>query len=198
RFTTGTIVEGIAHALANRAHVLSMSMGGVGSNALVDAVNEAYDAGLVMVTAAGNNYANRPSPKTIVFPARFLRVIAACGVMANGRAYAGLGDGTMQGNYGPAAKMTAALGAYTPNVPWAMIGKGNLVRLNGAGTSAATPQIAAAAALWIAEHWDVVMAYPEPWMRVESVRLALFEMARHKTERMSPEETRQKIGEGAL
>ncbi len=198
RFTTGTIVQGIEHALANDAHVLSMSMGGLGSNALADAVNKAYDAGLVMVTAAGNNYAGVPSPKSIVFPARFLRVLAACGVMADGRAYAGLSFKTMQGNYGPPEKMAAALGAYTPNVPWARIATKNLVRLNGAGTSSATPQIAAAAALWIAKHWDAVMDYPEPWMRVEAVRRALFESARTITPGMSVDETRQKIGRGAL
>jgi subtilisin family serine protease len=112
RFSTGTIVQGIDHALKHGAHVLSMSMGGVGSNALVDAVNAAYEKGLVMVTAAGNNISGMGSPSTIVFPARFLRVIAACGVMADGRAYDGLDFGTMQGNYGPEAKMAAALGAY--------------------------------------------------------------------------------------
>lgn len=198
RFTTGTIVQGIELALANGAHVLSMSMGGLGSNALADAVNKAYDNGLVMVTAAGNNYAGMPSPKSIVFPARFLRVLAACGVMADGRAYAGLSFRTMQGNYGPPEKMVASLGAYTPNVPWARIGTTKLVRLDGAGTSAATPQIAAAAALWLAKYWDDVMRYPEPWMRVEAVRRALFETARNITPKMSVEETRQKIGRGAL
>ena len=29
-----------------------------------------------------------------------------------------------------------------------------------------------------AEHWDAVSQYPEPWMRVEAVRAALFEAAR--------------------
>ena len=55
RFTTGTMVQGFDHAHTTGAHVLAMSMGGVSSQALVDAVNVAYDAGLVMVTAAGNN-----------------------------------------------------------------------------------------------------------------------------------------------
>ncbi len=50
----------------------------------------------------------------------------------------------MQGNYGPAEKMATALGAYSPNVPWAQIDCGSIIDMNGAGTSAATPQIAAA------------------------------------------------------
>ena len=121
------MVQGFDYARAQGAHVLSMSMGGLSSEALVDAVNLAYDAGLVLVTAAGNNYAGVPSPKSIVFPARLHRVLAACGVMADGRPYAGLKFRTMQGNFGPANKMETALGAYTPNVPWAQIDCGKVV-----------------------------------------------------------------------
>ena len=94
--------------------------------------------------------------------------------MADGRAYAGLAAGTMQGSYGPESKMQTALGAYTPNVPWAAIECGKSVDMDGAGTSAATPQIAAAAALWLAEHRQALAQYQEPWMRVEAVRRALF------------------------
>ena len=198
RFTTGTMVQGFGYAVDKDAHVLSMSMGGVASRALVDAVNLAYDRGLVLVTAGGNNFAHLPTPKSIVFPARWRRVLAACGVMANGRAYAGLGGITMQGNYGPDKKMETALGAYTPNVPWAQIGCPNIVDMDGAGTSAATPQVAAACALWLAEHLAQIEQYAERWMRVEAVRHALFASATKTTPRMNAEETRKKIGQGVL
>jgi hypothetical protein len=198
RFTTGTMVQGFGYAIEHDAHVLSMSMGGVASRALVDAVNLAYDRGLVLVTAGGNNFAHLPSPKSIVFPARWRRVLAACGVMANGRAYAGLGGVTMQGNFGPDAKMDTALGAYTPNVPWAQIGCANIVDMDGAGTSAATPQVAAACALWLAEHLAEVENYTERWMRVEAVRHALFQSAAKTTPRMNAAETRKKIGQGVM
>ena len=155
-------------------------------------------SGVVMVTAAGNNFAGVPSPKSIVFPARYQRVIAACGVMADGRAYAGLSSGTMQGNYGPASKMKTALGAYTPNVPWAEIDCANIVDMDGSGTSAATPQIAAAAALWLAEHWDTVKNYSQPWMRIEAVRHALFSKAAKSTAKMNAAETLEKIGQGVV
>jgi hypothetical protein len=118
--------------------------------------------------------------------------------MADGRAYADLDLATMQGNYGPAEKMETALGAFTPNVPWAQISCGKVVDMNGRGTSAATPQIAAAAALWLAEHWDVVRGYPEPWMRVEAVRHALFGSAQKQTAKMNAAATREKIGQGVL
>lgn len=198
RFTTSTLVQGFDYARQQQAHVLSMSMGGLSSQALVDAVNLAYDQGLVMVTAAGNNLAKVPSPKSIVFPARLHRVLAACGVMADGRAYTGLSFRTMQGNFGPAEKMATAIGAYTPNVPWAKIGCGNIVDMDGAGTSAATPQVAAAAALWLAEHWAAMQAYPEPWMRVEAVRHALFASARKTTAKMDAAETRRTLGQGVV
>ena len=198
RFSVGSMVQGFDHARRSGAHVLSMSMGGVSSAALVDAINLAYDAGMVLVTAAGNNFAGRPMPRTIVFPARYRRVLAACGVMADGRAYAGLEAGTMQGSYGPPSKMPTAIGAYTPNVPWAQIDCGKVVDMDGAGTSSATPQIAAAAALWLAEHFDAVNAYPEPWMRVEAVRRALFATAAKSTPRMDAAKTFETIGQGVL
>ena len=198
RFSTGTMVEGIGYAISKGAHVLSMSMGGLTSAALVDAINLAYESGMVMVTAAGNNFAGAPMPRSIVFPARYRRVLAACGVMADGRAYAGLAAGTMQGNYGPESKMQTALGAYTPNVPWAAIECGKIVNMDGAGTSAATPQIAAAAALWLAEHRQALAQYQEPWMRVEAVRRALFTSAAKSTPAMQPAETLQKIGQGVI
>lgn len=196
RFSTSTLVQGFDYAREKGAHVLSMSMGGLSSRALVDAINFAYESGLVMVTAGGNNFAGVLS--SIVFPARYRRVLAACGVMADGRAYAGLSATTMQGNYGPASKMDTAIGAYTPNVPWAQIDCGKVVDMDGAGTSAATPQVAAAAALWLARYWDEVQNYPEPWMRVEAVRHALFKAAAKTTAKMDAAETREKIGQGVL
>jgi len=42
-----------------RVNVISMSMGGVASAAWADAVNKAYEAGIVFVAAAGNNYFRR-------------------------------------------------------------------------------------------------------------------------------------------
>jgi hypothetical protein len=127
-----------------------------------------------MVTAAGNNFDAVPTRK-VVYPARYARVIAACGVMADGKPYARLPGRTMEGNFGPDSVMQYALGAYTPNIPWAVYGCPEHVRRNGAGTSSATPQIAAAAALWIEKYKAVL---PGDWRRVEAVRKALFTTAR--------------------
>lgn len=61
--------------------------------------------------------------------------------------------------------------------------------MDGAGTSAATPQIAAAVALWIAKYRTELEKYPEPWMRVQAARFALFESALKQTASMDDEET---------
>jgi hypothetical protein len=104
----------------------------------------------------------------------------------------------MQGNFGPPSKMDTAIGAYTPNTPWAKIDCPGVVDMDGAGTSSATPQIAAAAALWLAEHWNDISKISQPWMRAEAVRHALFTSAAKSTPKMDAAETRQKVGQGAL
>lgn len=176
RFRTGTVAQGFDYAIAEGAHVLSMSMGGLASDILADAVNKGYARGMVMVTAAGNNFSGLPI-RSIVYPARMRRVVAACGVMADGRPYAALEVGTMEGCYGPAAKMATAVSGFTPNIPWPEIGCGDVVGQDGQGTSAATPQVAAAVALWLAHHGAALKNLPYPWMMGEAARQALFRSA---------------------
>jgi subtilisin family serine protease len=181
---TSAFVEAIDYLIAPggdpalRADVVSMSMGGLASSAWADVVNRAYEAGICIVTAAGNNIAFPPSPQSIVYPARFHRVIAACGIMADGRPYvrAEVPPGRMAGNFGPDSKMATALAAYTPNTPWAEINCPAVIDDDGAGTSSATPQIAAAAALWLQRHKST-LTYNEPWMIVEAARRGLFASA---------------------
>jgi Subtilase family len=177
-------------AMEMRADIVSMSMGGLASRAWTDVVNRAYEAGVCLVTAAGNNLGD--TPKRIVFPARYHRVIAACGVMANHEKYADLPAGVLQGSYGPKSKMETALAAYTPNMPWAEINCEKLIDMDGSGTSSATPQIAAAAALWLQKHARN-LNYPEPWMIVEAIRNALFTKAY-----LSRAENRTYLGRGIL
>jgi subtilisin family serine protease len=182
-------VHELSGSAATPVHILSMSMGGLASKAWADAVNALYDQGVVLVTAAGNNFGNVPT-RNIVYPARFNRVIAACGVMADHTPYADLPVRKMAGNYGPLSKMRTAVAGYTPNVPWAKFGCDSIVDFDGAGTSAATPQVAATAALWIQSNKTSFDAYPEGWMRVEAVRAALFTTAADSSE--------TKLGHGEL
>jgi hypothetical protein len=196
-FSNGAIAQAFdyVHSLnangPNRVDIITMSMGGLASRAWADAVNALYEQGVFIVTAAGNNFGNLPT-HNIVYPARFNRVVAACGVMADGKPYADLGIRLMAGNYGPDSKMATAVAAPTPNVPWARFACGDIVDFDGQGTSAATPQVAAAAAIWLQKNRAAVDAYPQSWMRVEAIRSALFASAK-----LNPQEL-QHLGRGEL
>jgi subtilisin family serine protease len=158
-------------------HVVSMSMGGAPSKAWANAVNDAYMAGITMVTAAGNNFNGLPT-RHVIYPARFERVIAACGVTFDFAPYYTKLIGEMQGNFGPSRHMDRALAAFTPNTPWASIGSAT-VKFSGAGTSSATPQIAAAAAIYYRKNHQQLDAL-KPWQRVEAIRNALYQSALKK------------------
>lgn len=157
-------------------HIVSMSMGGAPAKSWADAVNAAYDAGITLVTAAGNNFAGLPT-RHVVYPARFRRVVAACGVTYEYAPYSISKLDEMQGCFGPERHMSKALAAFTPNTPWATVdAKKGVIRFSGAGTSSATPQIAAAAACYYRQHHQKLEAL-EPWMRVEAIRNALYKSA---------------------
>jgi Subtilase family len=195
--STSSFVQGLDYLLAPEGDrkfavdVVSMSMGGVCSSAWTEVVNRAYEAGVVLCTAAGNHYGDLP-PTSIVYPARYHRVIAVCGVMADGRPYADLPLKIMCGCYGPNSKMSTAMAAYSPNLPWALYDNRQAFRWDGQGTSAATPQVAAAAALYIEKNYDKLRALPG-WQRVEAVRNALFTGARKRGEGIDP-----RLGNGTL
>ncbi|MEP7197650.1 MAG: S8/S53 family peptidase [Saprospiraceae bacterium] len=167
------------HLSGHTIHVVSMSMGGAPSKAWTDAVNRAYMSGITLVCAAGNHFNGLPT-RHLVFPARYNRVIAACGVTQHFDPYLTKKLGEMQGCYGPDKFMNTALAAFTPNVPWASEKSGR-VKLSGAGTSSATPQIAGTAALYSAFHQDKLSQITTPWKKVEAVRNALFSSAVHSS-----------------
>jgi hypothetical protein len=174
-FYTSAMARGIEYAIEAGCDVVSMSMGGVPARSWAAAVNRAYEAGVAIFAAAGNRYGPSP-PEWIVYPARFKRVVAVCGVTADRTPYYKPGFHVhMQGCFGPPSKMPTALAAYTPNMPWAALGCASLVNHDGAGTSAATPQAAAAAALWLQN--ATLPDSIQPWQKVEAVRYALFQSA---------------------
>lgn len=183
----------VHYAIEQGCEVISMSMAGKPDNRMARAVNDAYEAGLVIVSAASNCWYKGTGallPKCVMFPAAFERVIAATGAMYNHQPYdvkflrtngeRAIGTQYMQGSWGPASRMTRALAAYTPNTPWASTEHAFL--RSGGGTSSATPQVAAAAALWIAYHREELekKGYYEEgrrWLKVEAVRHALYTAA---------------------
>ena len=184
---TSALARALAYATQQRCDVVTLSMGGLPSDAWAEAVDNAYEAGLCICAAAGNHTGDLP-PHVLVYPARYRRVIAVCGVMANGKPYAGLTGKALEGSFGPDSVMKAAIAAYTPNIPWARFGCKNVVRLNGEGTSSATPQVAAAVALWFEKYKTDLR---RDFQRIEAVRHALFSTAKQK-------EDAQHFGNGVL
>ena len=184
--------KAIQRAIDLGCEVVSMSLAGKPSHKMAEMVDMAYEAGIVMVTSASNCWykgAGAILPKCVLFPAAFPRVIGATGALYTHEPYDqkfmlpgrfNITTQYMQGSWGPPSRMGKALAAYTPNLPWAS-DPYPIVR-SGGGTSSATPQIAAAAALYIAYHKKELKAkgYYEPgkqWMKVEAVRNALYKSA---------------------
>ncbi|HXI12051.1 MAG TPA: S8 family serine peptidase [Thermoanaerobaculia bacterium] len=172
---TSALARALSYVVEKDCDVITMSMGGLPSQAWAEAVDKLYEAGIAFCAAGGNRTRPLP-PKVLVYPARYARVIAVTGVMANHSPYTGL-DGALEGSFGPDAVMKKTLAAYTPNIPWARYRCENIVRLNGEGTSSATPQVAAAVALWFEKYKKVL---PRNYQRVEAVRHALYSTAKLK------------------
>lgn len=174
-FWTSSMAAGIDHAVGWGCSVISISMGGVPTQRWADAVNNAYSKGTLIVAAAGNNVGGFPT-RNIVWPARFTPCIAVCGVTAERQRYERVGFSGMMGNFGPASAMRNAICAFTPNIIWAKIGCPEIFDMDGGGTSSATPQVAAAAALYIQVHANALSAL-SPRARVDAVKHALFSSA---------------------
>lgn len=162
---TATMGAGIHAAVNNGADVISISHGGLPSFHWADEVNYAYEHGAAIFAASGDfyNFCGFHTPRWVVFPAAYDRVMAVPGVTFAKRSYGKahniwsfflFSDWSrffMRGSYGPVFEMNNAVCGFSPNIVWAG-SKPDSIDLNGGGTSAATPQVAAAAVLWLQRH----------------------------------------------
>lgn len=192
-FNANDVARGIEYAVDYGCEVITMSMAGYPTRQVAKAVNMAYEKGVVVVTAAGNNFVKglgKLSPKAVLYPARFDRVIAATGACYDHAPYdmdaprgvmkaRSEGGEFMQGSWGPEKAMDKAVAAYTPNVAWASYDMPYKFSRAGGGTSSATPQVAATAALWLLYHRNELKNFTgnNAWKKVEAVRRAIFSTA---------------------
>lgn len=152
------------------------------STRTADAINRAYEAGIVVVAAGGQIVNN------VSYPARFARVVAVGGITGDEVHYpiGGYDNADLIDVWARASAINRASGLRLPDGTIRPIHAEDPESgdLEPSGTSYAAPQVAAAAALWLTRWADELAKLPEPWMVVESFRLAIRGAARKETIRL--------------
>lgn len=136
-FDQSPVAQAIDHARRKGADVITMSLGGVFSEALRAAVQKAVAANVIVLAAAGNCVGE------VVWPARYEETIAVGGINEASRPWRGSSRGPSVAISGPAEFVLRADARDAAN-PNAVSG--------GQGTSFATAHLAGVAALWLAHH----------------------------------------------
>jgi serine protease len=136
-FSWTRLTDAIDHAVANNAHVISMSLGGpLPSFVLHDAIEDATNAGLILVAAAGNQW------PFVVFPARYDEVIAVAASNCADQRWVSSASGSDVDITAPGESVWRAETKTT----------GTFDVSRSSGTSYAAAQVAGVAALWLAHH----------------------------------------------
>jgi serine protease len=136
--TVADIAEAIKFAADHNADVINLSLGGGGDSLLLqEAINYAYDKGVLLIGAAGN--ANQNSS---VYPARYPKVISVSATDA-------VGNKAPYSNFGAGVDISAPGGSETGKIIQETItGENQQTALVGfQGTSMAAPHVAGVAAL---------------------------------------------------
>ncbi len=133
-----SIVAAIDWAIDNDIQIISMSLGmDYNSSTLGAACNRAYDSGILLVAAAGNDGNSSGTGDSVDYPANYDSVIAVT-------ATSSLDSRPSYSSTGPAAELAAPGAIIKSTVP----GEGYLL---SSGTSMACPHVAGSAALvWAA------------------------------------------------
>lgn len=134
------LAEGIWHATRTGCGVISLSLGGLWAiEAVTKAIEVAVRNDRIVVCAAGNHYPG------VVFPASLGYVVAAGGSNINDKHWSGSGWGRGVVDVAAPAECVWTCWRSKDSDPINSVG-------TGSGTSYATSNLAAAAALWIAFH----------------------------------------------
>jgi len=133
-----TVADGITWATDNGANVISMSLGStVGSDAIKDACDNAYKAGITVVAAAGNEGNAAPH-----YPAAYDSVISVAAIDSSN-------EKASFSTYGDWVDL-AAPGVHILSSFWKSSGETNIYEYLS-GTSMACPHVSGVAALGIAK-----------------------------------------------
>ena len=193
---TGAIGKAIKHGLsqANCPKVFSISMGNTGVTGLfellrlltggspgmeretTEAINEAYEAGIIVVCAGGQVI------DRVVYPARFARTIGVGGITRHETHYPPTGYDAphMIDVWGYASNINRAAGILIDGkIKPTHADSERASNTTGApsGTSYACPQVAAAAAMWVTVHARTLAGLDQRWKIVEAFRKALRDSA---------------------
>jgi hypothetical protein len=158
------VAKAIHHAIdENKCQIISISLGWptMKNSILGDAVDYAYDNGVILVAAGGQEI------NSACYPGKYFRAIGVGGYTNEHRIFE---DYENMNNYmdiwAPAKYVYHAKVAAPAN---------SLQYEFGKGTSFATPHVAAAAAMWLLRHGDAINNRygSELWKRVEAFRMVL-------------------------
>lgn len=140
------VARAVRWARTHHCMIVSMSLGGKGFFGLQDAIQEAVDAGMIVMAAAGNFVG------FVTAPASYDNCIAVAASTADDRAWSGSSRGSAVDVAAPGACVWAALFDWDATPPARIVGQSN-------GTSYAVAHLAGAATLWLARHGhDVLVA----------------------------------------
>ena len=163
------LADAIRHLTNSGCRAITLSMGfplilgGGVQREVCDAINFAYDRGVIFVCAAGNIV------RKVVAPAALGRTIAIAGSTSSDEAWT-------NSSRGPEVDVSApAWPIYRASVD----NGGNPTYGFGDGTSFATAIVAGVAALWLVRHGGVIQqTYPLPWQVVAAFKKLLRDSAR--------------------
>lgn len=146
-FSMRGLRRAIDHAVAKKAHVISISLGGpLPSPALKAAIRRATNAGAIVLAAAGNQV------RVVVFPAAFEETIAVAASTFTDEEWAGSSRGDAVDITAPGASVWRARVERGSGAPFRFSVN------RGSGTSFAVATTAGVAALWVSFHGFTTLA----------------------------------------
>lgn len=166
------VAQAINDAVEKACDVVSVSLGALfRDRKMADALDRAYEAGVIVVCAAGNYWGE------VIYPGRYNRCVTMGGIGPGDLPWGGSAHGQYVDLCGPAQQVRRI---KPSGLPPGQTASDIYMPPDGVGTSYATAQCASVAVLWLARHGKTALqaAYPEPWMKVAAFKALLRRTAR--------------------